>query len=149
MDWGKWHSIFMEHHPKLLLVEGNEIQEAKARQAITNSEIDCELRVAHDGCEACEILFNGHESVPTLIMLGLDLPKLNGFEVLARIRSCDETKRVPVVIFSASGEKADVERAFDLHANSYVHKDQDLDCYETRVKLLLYYWIAVNRNANT
>ena len=138
----------MDIRPIVLLVEGNESEELLARSAITNSEIDCEVRVARDGIEASHSLFDSGVPAPTLILLELDLPKLNGFELLARIRDHAETKRIPVIIFSTSGDQREVDRCFDLHANSYVIKDKDLDCYLTRLKLVLYYWIAVNRNAN-
>lgn len=138
----------MKSHPNVLLVESNETEEKLALTAITNSGIDCDVSVARDGVEACDILFDG-KPPPTLVLLELNLPKLNGFDVLARIREHDKTKRLTVIMLSNSEEQADVNRCFDLHASSYVHKDKDLECYETRLKLVLYYWMAVNQNANT
>ena len=82
-----------------------------------------------------------------LILLDLHLPKLNGFEVLQRIRGREETKWLPVVVFSNSGQDEDVRMSCDLHANSYVQKDIDIDAYESRLKLLLYYWFGVHRPA--
>jgi len=138
----------MELRPTVLLVEGDAADELRARKAITNSEIDCDVRIARDGLEACKMLFSEDASVPTLVLLALELPKLNGFEVLIRIRSCAETGRLPVIVFSSSGKKADVGKCFDLHANSYVQKNKDAELNETRLKLLLYYWIAVNQNGH-
>ncbi|MDR3691777.1 MAG: response regulator [Fimbriimonas sp.] len=137
----------MERHPKVLLVEGNGPAEKLARDAIAKAGIKCNLVVARDGVEACDLLFDGTQS-PTLVLLALNLPKLSGFEVLTRIRSCDKTKRLTVVMLSASQEPVDIHRCFDLHANGYVHKDPDVECYETRLRLVLYYWIVVNQNAN-
>jgi CheY-like chemotaxis protein len=139
----------MKPRPRVLLVEGKENDELRALRVITDSEIDCDVRVARDGIEASGILFESEDQAPTLILLDLDLPKLNGFELLARIRGNDKTKRLTVIVFSDSGEQSEVNKCFDLHANSYVQKDKDLDYYETRLKLMLYYWIAVNRNVNT
>jgi CheY-like chemotaxis protein len=114
-----------------------------------NSEINCKVRVAHTGKEACEMLFDSGEPLPAFIILALDLPELDGCGVLTRIRNHNETKRIPVIVLSNSNESSIAGACFDLHANSYVHKDPDLEVYETRLKLVLYYWIAVNRNVNT
>ena len=137
----------MESRPTVFLVEGNEAAEKLARTAISKAGIDCELIVAHDGVEACDLLFGGRPA-PALVLLELNLPKLNGFEVLARIRNCAATKRMTVVMLSESDEQSDVRRCFDLHASSYVHKDEDLECFESRLRLVLYYWMVVNQNAN-
>jgi len=136
----------MGTRPTVLLVEDDANEERLARSAITKSEIDCDVQVARDGVEACHILFDSGDPAPALILLELDIPRLNGFEVLTRIRDRENTKRLPVIIFSSSGEQPEVDRSFDLHANSYVQKHSDLESYETRLKLLLYYWIAVNHN---
>jgi len=141
------HHRTMETRPTVLLVENDPIEEMLARRAIEKSEIDCDVRVARDGCEACHILFDSGDPAPALILLELNIPKLNGFEVLSRIRGREDTKRLPVIIFSSSGEQLEVDKSFDLHANSYVQKHLDPEIYETRLKLLLYYWMAVNQNA--
>ncbi len=138
----------MEIRPNVFLVESNETDEMLARRAIAHSGIHCDVRVARDGAEACEALFGGANPAPSLILLALNMPIMDGFEVLTRIRANENTKRLPVVVFSNSDNQIDVDRCFDLHASSYVQKDKDLDCYETRLKLVLYYWIAVNRNGN-
>ena len=137
----------METRPTVFLVECNEKAEMLARTAILKSGINCDVTVAHDGLEACDLLFDGRK-VPDILLLELDLPKLNGFEVLSRIRNFEQTKRLTVVMLSHSVDQADVHRCFDLHANSYIHKDEDVECYESRLKLVLYYWIVVNQNAN-
>jgi len=138
----------MGTRPTVLLVENDPTEEMLARKAITNSEIDCSVQVARDGVEACHILFDSGDPSPDLILLELDLPKLHGFEVLTRIRGRENTKRLPVIVFSSSRTRPDVDKSFDLHANSFVWKDPDPESYETRLKLLLYYWIAVNKNGN-
>jgi CheY-like chemotaxis protein len=139
----------MLKRPNVLLIEGNEAEEKLAQQAIANSQIGCDVRVARDGVEACRILFESDDPAPTLVLLELDSPNIDGFDLIAKIREQEKTKRLPVIVYSASGNEADVKRCLDLHANSFVQKDDDPECYETRLKLLLYYWIAVNRNVNT
>lgn len=148
MGYRRRHDKIMKSRPIVLLIEGNESEEMLERLAIKNSEIDCVVRVARDGLEACQILFERGEPPPTFILLDTDLPKLSGFEVLSRIRGGCATKRLPVIIFASPSEQAEIDMCFDLGANSYVHKDKDRDCFETRLKLLLYYWIAVNQNGN-
>jgi two-component system response regulator len=136
----------MESRPTVLLVEADAADEMLARKAITNSEIDCDVRIARDGAEACHTLFENGDAPPTLVLLALAVPKVDGFEVLARIRASEKTKRLPVIVYSASGKRADIDKCFDLCANSYVRKVKDLEINETRLKLALYYWIAVNQN---
>ena len=119
-----------------------------ARRAITKSEIDCDVRVARDGAEACHMLFDNGASAPDLILLELEIPKIDGFEVLSRIRSREDTARVPVIVFGTSGSKEHIDRSLDLHANSYVWKDTDPALCEARLKLVMYYWLAVNENGN-
>ena len=138
----------MGFQPKVLLVEPNEIEENRARQAITQSGVACTVWVARDGVEACNRLFDKSESLPDIVLLELNLPKLDGFEVLRQIRANERTRRIPVIVLTQSGEVADVDRCFDLYANSYVQKDKDLEIFETRLRLLLYYWIAVNKNVS-
>ena len=139
----------MKARPIILLVEPDADNESLARKVIRHSEVDCEVRIARDGVEACAALFHTKEKLPNVILLELDLPKLDGFEVLTRIREHEETKRLTVIVFTHSKTIALEDKCYDLHANSFVQKDLDLDFYETRLKLLLYYWIAVNRNSNT
>lgn len=138
----------MRTKPSILLVESNPAEEERVRKAIASSEIDCTIVVARDGAEACHVLFDGHDPAPTFILLELGIPQPDGFEVLKRIRGCEATKRIPVIIFTKGGEQPTVDKSFELHANSFVEKDHDAAAYETRLKLLLYYWIAVNSYVN-
>lgn len=138
----------MKARPTILLVESDAAEEMRARDSITKSEIGLDVRVARDGKEACHALFESDDPVPALILLELNLPKVSGLGVLSRIRGSDNTKRVPVIIFTSSGQRSDVEKSLDLHANSYVRKDLDPELYDTRLKLVLYYWTAVNLNGN-
>ena len=139
----------MKSPPIVFLVQSNDKEECLTRQAITNSGISCEIIVADDGKKACDLLFDVENPLPTLVLLDLRLPTCDGFEVLARIRGNEHTKRLPVIIFSSTLDPLDIERCLDLHANSFVYKDKDFELFETRVKLILYYWIAVNKNVNS
>ena len=139
----------MSARTKILVVEGNATQELLTLLAIKNSGIECDVQVVRDGIEACLVLFDRTIPSPTLVLMELNLPKLNGCEVLCRIRNHFETKVMPVIIFTESNSISDIEHCLDLHANSYVVKDKDLERNETRLKLLLYYWVAVNQNVNS
>jgi two-component system, response regulator len=128
----------------ILLVEDNETDAMLSLRAIRQSHVRCEVVHAEDGSEACKHLFENPHYSPSLILLDLKLPKVNGFEVLERVRGTERTKRLPVVIFSSSAAETDLKRAFDLHANSYVQKNVDPDLYEKQLGVVLHYWSSVN-----
>jgi two-component system response regulator len=147
----KWHFAFGRGwlHPiivksTILVVEDSEIEQMLARKAISRSGLECNVLMARDGEEACRILFEGDGPPPDLVLLDLQLPKLSGFEVLERVRASEITQSLPIVVLSSSDEPCDLKRSFLLHANSYVRKDIDPDTYDSKLKLILYYWIGVN-----
>ena len=133
--------------PQIFLVEDNEMEQTLARRALVRADLDCDLRFAWDGAEACEILFDEKIRLPDLILLDLHLPKLNGLEVLERIRADDRTRHIPVVMLSSSGDNNDVKESYALSANSFVVKHSDQDTYDSLLKLVLFYWLGVNRAA--
>ena len=130
----------------ILLVEDNADDEQLTLRAMRQSDVPNIIRVARDGAEAIESLFGassgGH--LPDLVLLDLKLPKVSGLEVLQRIRSEESTKTLPIVVLTSSDEDRDIKRCQALGANSYVRKCLDLDTYESQIKLLLYYWMAVD-----
>jgi DNA-binding response OmpR family regulator len=134
----------MESGPSILLVEDNAFDEGTARRAIARAGIDCPVRIARDGAEACSELFDSSEPAPTLVLLDLTLPKVSGFEILQRMRDTDGTRRIPVVVLSGTDNERDVARSYDLAANSFLHKDNDLEVFNSRLKLVVFYWMAVN-----
>lgn len=133
--------------PTVLLVEDNELEAMVAERAIFRADVGCNVQVARDGVEACNYLFESNNPAPFLVLLDLKMPRVDGFEVLERIRASESTKRLPVVVFSTSDEEQDVHKSFDMHANSFVQKALDPETYETRLRLVLYYWMAVNYSA--
>jgi len=94
------------------------------------------------------MLFEGDAAVPTLVLLDLAIPNTSWFDVLARIRGCEATRRLPVVIISPSDRQPDLDKSFEFQANSFVQMGESQEIDATRLKLLLYYWIAVNKNVN-
>lgn len=131
--------------PSVLLVEDNPTDEMLVNRTIAKSEIDCEVHLARDGADACEILLGSKAGAFSLVILDINLPKLNGFEVLERIRACDRLAGLPVVMFSSSDEPRDLYRAARIGASSFVQKHVDFSLFESRLKLLLYYWLFVHQ----
>ena len=118
-----------ETPPVILLVDDDANDEELARVALERSQIPHRLRVARDGVEALEWLSHTHNGdageTPRLILLDLKLPKLNGLEVLERIRSDERTRLLPVVVFTSSAEERDLCESYKRGANAYIRKPVD------------------------
>ncbi len=134
----------------ILLVEDNPDDEALILRALRKANLANEVVVAHDGVEALDCLFGTGVYAargpvkPVLTLLDLKLPKIDGLEVLERIRGDDRTKRLPVVILTSSGEQSDVLRGYELGANSYVCKPIEFDLLSQAVTQLGLYWLLLN-----
>jgi two-component system, response regulator len=137
----------------ILLVEDNPDDVELALRAFKKSNIQNEIVVAEDGVEALEYLFATGRHVgrkpglPEVVLLDLKLPKLDGLEVLRRLRSDDRTKRLPVVVLTSSSEDQDVLRSYDLGANSYVRKPVDFGQFVEAARQLGLYWLVLNQRA--
>ncbi len=138
----------------ILLVEDNPDDEALTLRALKQNQIMNQVVVAHDGVEALNYLFaeGAHvgrdtQEMPHVVLLDLKLPKLDGFEVLRRIRSDPRTRRLPVVILTTSKEDQDLIKGYDIGANSYVRKPVEFGEFVTAVKQLGLYWLLLNQNA--
>jgi len=112
-----------------------------------------EVVVAHDGVEALNFLFGtgayagrSINVMPTVVFLDLKLPRINGFEVLERIRSDERTKLLPVVILTSSNEEKDLIRSYELGANSYVCKTVDFTEFSNTIRQLGSYWLFLNES---
>ncbi len=135
----------------ILLVEDNPDDEALTMRALRRHNIANPVVVAHDGVEALDYLFGtgahtGRDvtQLPQVMLLDLKLPKLDGLEVLRRVRADDRTHRLPVVILTSSREESDVMRGYDLGANSYVRKPVDFTEFLEAVRQLGLYWLILN-----
>jgi two-component system response regulator len=133
----------------ILLVEDNPKDEALTLRALKKANIMNKVVVAHDGAEAVDYLFgNGADgsrnATPQLILLDLKLPKLDGHEVLKRIRSDARTQPLPVVILTTSVEDRDLLEGYRLGANSYVRKPVDFAEFAQAVVQLGLYWLVLN-----
>jgi len=138
----------------ILLVEDNPKDEALTRRALAKSNIINEIVVAHDGVEALEyfagtgVFADRDVSVmPQLVLLDLKLPKVDGLEVLRRLRADKRTRRLPVVVFTSSSEEEDVISSYSLGANSYVRKPVEFEQFLEATKQLGLYWLVLNEAA--
>ena len=135
----------------LLLVEDNPDDEELTLLAFEQSAIANEVVVAHDGVEALDYLFStgmyadrNPSLMPALILLDLQLPRINGLEVLQRLRADPRTKLLPVVILTTSNEQQDLINSYSLGCNSYIRKPVDYDQFITAVQQLGMYWLLIN-----
>jgi two-component system response regulator len=133
----------------ILLVEDNPRDEALTLRALKKSNIVNTVVVARDGVEALDYLLDeagpGESNpLPQLVLLDLKIPKIDGLEVLKRIRENRRTRSLPVVVFTSSSEQEDVVKSFDLGANSYVRKPVDFEQFLEATKQLGLYWLVLN-----
>lgn len=135
----------------ILLVEDNPDDEALTIRALRKNNIANDLAVARDGAEALDYLFGtgtyaGRDTsqLPQVVLLDLKLPKVDGLEVLSRIRSDPRTKLLPVVILTSSNEERDLMESYTRGANSYVRKPVDFVEFVDAVKQLGLYWLILN-----
>jgi two-component system response regulator len=133
----------------ILLVEDNPDDEALTLRALRKNNILNEVNVAHDGAEALEFLFADGADVirPVLILLDLNLPKVNGLEVLRRIRADERTQIIPVVVLTSSREQEDVLAGYRGGANGYVRKPVSFADFAAAVSTLGAYWLLLNETA--
>ena len=138
----------------ILLVEDNPSDIALTQRAFAKSHIANELVVAEDGQEALDYLFGTgtpadrkQRDLPTLVLLDLKLPRVDGLEVLRRVRADSRTSRLPVVILTTSNEEQDVAQGYDLGANSYIRKPVDFGQFIQAVENLGLYWLILNETA--
>ena len=129
--------------PTILLVEDDPNDQLLFNRAVRKAEIPATVEVAADGDAAIARLDEG-ASPPSLVLLDLKLPRRSGFEVLAWIKAHTELRRVPVVVLTSSGEAADVQRAYNLGANSYLVKPGNSAELQDLVRELARYWFEIN-----
>lgn len=133
---------------EILLVEDNPLDAELTMRSLQEHNLSNKVHWAKDGVEALDFLFpaegskgNSHIKV---VLLDVKLPKVNGLEVLERIRSEEKTRTLPIVMLTSSGESPDVKKAYDLGANSYIVKPIDFNNFSEVVAKCGFYWAIIN-----
>ncbi len=128
----------------ILLVEDNPDDEALTLRALKKNNILNKVSVAHDGAEALEFLFTAGADPPSLILLDLNLPKINGLEVLRRLRADERTRLIPVVVLTSSKLDEDIIASYRNGANGYVRKPVEFSEFAVAVTTLGLFWLLLN-----
>ncbi len=139
----------MSRNEVILLVEDNPDDEFLTKRALRRGRVANSILVARDGEEALDMLlgrglWEGKPVRPSVLLLDLKLPKIDGLDVLRRVRAEPSIHRMPVVILTSSREDEDLLASYDIGANSYVVKPVDTKQFESAVKQLGLYWMVVN-----
>lgn len=127
---------------RIVLVEDNPTDEKLTRKAFEKCALPHLLEVVRDGAEALERFRSGPR--PSLVLLDLRLPRVDGFDVLRGVRADARTRLVPVVVLSASKEEEDIRRCYDLGANGYVRKPLDFRRFVEVFQSVIAFWVSVN-----
>ena len=137
---------------EILLVEDNPNDVELTLRALKKHNITNKVHVVKDGAEALEYIFatgayasRDINSIPKVILLDLKLPKVDGLEVLRRIKSDERTKMIPVVVLTSSKEEQDLVESYRLGANSYIAKPVDFESFVKAVSELGLYWLLLNQ----
>jgi two-component system response regulator len=140
---------------EIMLVEDNPYDAELTIRALKNKGLANKLLIFNDGVEALDFLFGTGEYAgrnltvrPKVILLDLKLPRINGLEILEKIRDDKRTKTIPVVILTSSQEESDIVRGYDLGVNSYMVKPVDFDKFFLAVEELGLYWLLLNKAPN-
>jgi len=138
-------------HKEILLVEDNPDDVELTRIAFDEAKVANHLVVARDGAEALDYLFargahagRNPDELPSIVLLDLNLPKVDGREVLQAIRENDRTRSLPVVVLTTSAEPFDVDASYALGVNSYIQKPVDFERFVWAVKQVGLYWLVLN-----
>ena len=145
-----------ESHVEILLVEDNPNDVELTLHALHENNLTNRIEVMRDGAEALEFIFctgaYAHrriENNPRVILLDLKLPKVDGLEVLKRLKSDTRTRTIPVVVLTSSREERDIVESYQLGVNSYIVKPVDFEQFTQAVKHLGLYWLLLNQPAGS
>jgi len=130
----------------LLLVEDNPNDAELTQRALKKGGLGVGLTIARDGAEALEYLLGVGHPRPKVVFLDLKLPKIDGIEVLRRLRADERTRSIPVVVLTSSQEERDIAECYKLGVNSYVVKPVEFDTFYKVVGDLATYWFVLNKS---
>jgi two-component system, response regulator len=136
---------------EILLVEDNPSDLKLTLRALQQNHIANRIEVVRDGAAALDFLFatgefegRNIENGPKLVLLDLKLPKVDGLEVLERVKGDKRTKRIPVIVLTSSREERDIVESYELGVNSYIVKPVDFEQFGEAIKQVGYYWLLLN-----
>jgi len=139
---------------EIVLVEDSENDAELTLRALEKGHLQRRVHLARDGVEALDFLFGRGSHAdredaqpPKVVLLDLKMPRVGGFEVLRQLKEDSHRKTIPVVVLTSSSEDLDVERAYDLGANSYIVKPVDAEAFVHAVSTAGLYWLVINRAA--
>jgi two-component system response regulator len=130
---------------EILLVEDNANDAELTLRALKQRNLANQVHVCRDGAEAMDFFSDGARPVPKVVLLDLKLPKVDGLEVLRRLKQQGRTKSIPIVVLTSSSEEPDIERAYALGANSYIVKPVDFEAFARAVSDVGLYWLLLNQ----
>lgn len=140
--------------PEILLVEDSPDDVAFFLRTLEKVDLGVRLHAVPDGAEALEFIFTSpnivnrqHIQNLRVIILDLKLPMVGGLEVLRRLKSDPQTRKIPIVVFSSSQEQRDLIESYQIGANSYVVKPMDFDAFGLSVRMLCQYWLQFNQTS--
>jgi two-component system response regulator len=143
----------MSKNKVILMVEDNPDDEKLTLLALRKNNIANEIVVVRNGADALDYLFaagryagRDRSQIPAVMLLDIHLPKIDGLEVLRRVREDEQLRRLPVVMLTSSKEEKDIVDSYNLGANSYVRKPVDFDEFSDAVRQLGLYWLILNEN---
>jgi two-component system response regulator len=133
----------------LFLVEDNQSDEKLTVRAFKKHGVVDQIDVARDGEQALAYLLDASRPLPAVVLLDLKIPKIDGLEVLKRLRAHDRTRLIPVVVLTSSKEQEDLVRSYSLGANAYVRKPIDFSEFAEAARTLGLFWLVINEPAPT
>ena len=146
----------VEQPVEILLVEDNPSDVELTMRALRKNHVSNKIHVVNDGAAALDFIFAEGEysgrrvgDLPKVILLDLKLPKIDGLEVLRRVKSDPRTKTTPVVVLTSSREENDIVESYELGVNSYIVKPVDFESFAKSVRDLGFYWLLLNERPDS
>jgi two-component system response regulator len=144
-------TVIRDRVPLILLVEDNEDDVLLTLRALRGLNLLNRVEVVRDGAEALEFLLSegqfanrNENDLPELVLLDINLPRLNGIEVLKRLKQEERTRTIPVIMLTTSSQERDMRAAYESGANSYMRKPVESEAFQQAINNLGFYWLAVN-----